>query len=148
MSKRLGELWQTLPEKQKMSWKRKARKAATKGVTMISTGKSAKSGHVGTLPMSGLHQVKGSTSKRAVSHGDGHTIAGQSDQEHKMTAFNVGCQPIDAAAHLKLLGESLSVISARLKEHVFGLKVFYRRHEEVIAEIILQRDVCEGTGCD
>ena len=30
----------------------------------------------------------------------------------------------------------------------FGLKAFYRRHEEVIAEIILQRDVCEGTGCD
>ena len=58
---------------------------------MISTGKTghAKSGHVGTLLMSGQHQVKGSTSKRAVSHGDGHTIAGQSDQEHKMTAFNV-----------------------------------------------------------
>ena len=30
----------------------------------------------------------------------------------------------------------------------FGLKAFYRRHEEVIAEIILQQDVCEGTGCD
>ena len=68
------------------SWKHKARKAATKGTTMISTGKTghAKSGHVGTLLMSGQHQVKGSTSKRAVSHGDGHTIAGQSDQEHKM----------------------------------------------------------------
>jgi hypothetical protein len=53
---------------------------------MISTGKTGhgKSGHVGTLLMSGQHQVKGSTSKRAVSHGDGHTIAGQSDQEHKM----------------------------------------------------------------
>ena len=24
----------------------------------------------------------------------------------------------------------------------FGLKAFYRRHEEVIAEIILQRDMC------
>ena len=24
----------------------------------------------------------------------------------------------------------------------FGLKAFYRRHEEVIAEIILQRDLC------
>ena len=32
--------------------------------------------------------------------------------------FQVGCQPIDAAAHLKLLGESLGVIGARLKEHV------------------------------
>ena len=30
----------------------------------------------------------------------------------------------------------------------FGMKAFYRRHEEVIAEVILQRDVCEGTGCD
>ena len=62
-----------------------------KGTTMISTGKTghAKSGYVGTLLMSGQHQVKGSTSKRGFSHGDGHTIAGQSDQEHKMTAFNV-----------------------------------------------------------
>ena len=30
----------------------------------------------------------------------------------------------------------------------FGPKAFCRRHEEVIAEIILQRDVCEGTGCN
>ena len=30
----------------------------------------------------------------------------------------------------------------------FGLKAFCRRHEEVIAEIILQQDVCEGTGRD
>ncbi|KAK2164105.1 hypothetical protein NP493_1430g00059 [Ridgeia piscesae] len=102
MSKRLGELWQALPEKKKMSWKRKARKAATKGTTMISTGKTghAKSGHVGTVLMSGQHQVKGSTSKRAVSHGDGHTIAGQSDQEHKMTAFNVSGHRVQPMAHL------------------------------------------------
>lgn len=29
----------------------------------------------------------------------------------------VGTGPLDAAAHLKLLGESLSVIGARLQEH-------------------------------
>ena len=69
---------------------------------MISTGKTghAKSGHVGTLLMSGQHQVKGSTSKRAVSHGDGHTIAGQSDQEHQMTAFNVSGHRVQPMAHL------------------------------------------------
>ena len=50
--------------------------------------------------MSGQHQVKGSTSKRAVSHGGGHTIAGQSDQEHKMTAFNVSGHRVQPMAHL------------------------------------------------
>lgn len=29
----------------------------------------------------------------------------------------VGTQPIDVAAHLKLLGESLTIIGERLKEH-------------------------------
>ena len=28
-----------------------------------------------------------------------------------------GCNPIDVAAHLKLLGESLGIIGARLQEH-------------------------------
>ena len=28
-----------------------------------------------------------------------------------------GCHPIDVAAHLKLLGESLGIIGARLQEH-------------------------------
>jgi len=29
----------------------------------------------------------------------------------------VGSQPVDVAAHLRLLGESLSIIGERLKEH-------------------------------
>ena len=29
----------------------------------------------------------------------------------------VGTQPVDVAAHLKLLGESLTIIGERLKEH-------------------------------
>jgi len=29
----------------------------------------------------------------------------------------IGTQPVDVAAHLKLLGESLSIIGERLKEH-------------------------------
>jgi len=34
-----------------------------------------------------------------------------------VTGQVVGTGPLDAAAHLKLLGESLSVIGARLQEH-------------------------------
>lgn len=30
---------------------------------------------------------------------------------------NINTQPLDVAAHLKLLGESLSIIGQRLKEH-------------------------------
>lgn len=35
----------------------------------------------------------------------------------------VGTQPVDVAAHLKLLGESLSIIGERLKEH--EVQIFY-----------------------
>ena len=45
-----------------------------------------------------------------------------SNQQHRMTNNSgqykvTGIEPIDAAAHLKLLGESLSVIGQRLTEH-------------------------------
>jgi high mobility group protein 2-like 1 len=33
----------------------------------------------------------------------------------------VGTQPVDVAAHLKLLGESLTTIGKRLKEHEVSL---------------------------
>lgn len=35
-----------------------------------------------------------------------------------------GIKPIDVAAHLKLLGESLSIIGERLKEHEVGDKKY------------------------
>lgn len=40
----------------------------------------------------------------------------------------VGIKPIDVAAHLKLLGESLTIIGERLKEHEVSLPicVFYK----------------------
>jgi hypothetical protein len=33
----------------------------------------------------------------------------------------IGTQPVDVAAHLKLLGESLTIIGERLKEHEVSL---------------------------
>ena len=37
------------------------------------------------------------------------------------TSQSNGCAPLDVAAHLKLLGESLSIIGARLQEHHVSL---------------------------
>lgn len=36
----------------------------------------------------------------------------------------VGTQPIDVSAHLRLLGESLTIIGERLKEHEVCMKTY------------------------
>lgn len=42
----------------------------------------------------------------------------------------IGIKPIDVAAHLKLLGESLTIIGERLKEHeVFFLIIIIQKNE-------------------
>lgn len=47
-----------------------------------------------------------------------------------------GIKPIDVAAHLKLLGESLTIIGERLKEHEVIFIIFYSfRHVHLIFTI-------------
>ncbi|ELT98126.1 hypothetical protein CAPTEDRAFT_128587, partial [Capitella teleta] len=108
MSKRLGDIWQALPEKDKMAWRRKAKSLASKGSTLISTGKQpAKKAAPPKNASSSTSQVLFSSS------GNSHLISLPST--HDEDSLNIS--PLMAAAHLKLLGESLGTIGARLQEH-------------------------------
>ena len=49
----------------------------------------------------------------------------QQQQQQQIVVVGGTCSPMDAAAHLKLLGESLSIIGARLHEHQVGHTIMH-----------------------
>lgn len=97
ISKKLGEMWKSLPDKEKMAWRRKAKKNAMKSSGLISTGRPTE------------QNVKVADSSPTLSD---DMTRGSVDSNR-----TVGTAPIDVAAYLKLLGESLSIIGQRLTEH-------------------------------
>ncbi|XP_034230401.1 HMG box-containing protein 4 [Thrips palmi] len=145
MSKRLGELWATVPYSEKYSWKRRADRLANKG-SKGSAGTGA-----GTLEHPNMKRTKPPPPAKTKfinkgGSGNRETPTKQNRNSHANTAAAlasmsisppdrggkglvsepvvgpglykvVGTQPVDVAAHLKLLGESLSIIGERLKEH-------------------------------
>ncbi|XP_035220070.1 HMG box-containing protein 4-like [Stegodyphus dumicola] len=104
IGKKLGETWQALPDKEKMAWRRKAKRIALKNSSgLISTGPSSGSSPKGSSRASSVNDdvLKGITEGSRV----------------------LGTSAIDSAAYLKLLGDSLSVIGQRLTEHEGQLAV-------------------------
>lgn len=95
VSRKLGKIWQSLPNKEKIQWKRKAQKISAQRANENSPTKSAS-------------RKDGPTS---------HSGRGiRSDQNAPNTPLKrrKDCIPIDVAAHLKLLGMSLSAASSKL----------------------------------
>jgi len=160
MSKRLGELWATVPTNEKYNWKRRAKRLAVKGppgsnlASMLNTesGKyknpPSKSKFINKLGgRTQQHQASGVAASRQVtgtvqqqqqtvlqlttSSGGNVTVSPHTPTDSKPGKAGlvtepvvgpglykvIGTQPVDVAAHLKLLGESLSIIGERLKEH-------------------------------
>lgn len=123
LSRRLGEIWQGLPSRDKMSWKRKAKKEARKLMgkgQLISTGKVATS----TPAASATVQQKISHAPKsvpAIHHPTASQqkalVAAAKQEDHAIQLRGSGIEPIDVAAYLKLVGESLSIIGMRLQEH-------------------------------
>ncbi|XP_071173072.1 HMG box-containing protein 4-like [Mytilus edulis] len=123
LSRRLGEIWQGLPSRDKMSWKRKAKKEARKLMgkgQLISTGKVATS----TPAASATVQQKISHAPKsvpAIHHPTASQqkalIAAAKQDDHAIQLRGSGIEPIDVAAYIKLVGESLSIIGMRLQEH-------------------------------
>ncbi|XP_071549380.1 uncharacterized protein [Panulirus ornatus] len=143
VNKRLGELWALVPTTQKYNWKRRAKRLAAKGNqkgSMISTGKAAKqaqnTARSNLINKGGIkpQQVMRTSSKhpetaqpapvlpqktqtttpktsRAVS------VSALSENSPPSAYKVTGNSPIDVAAHIKLLGESLNNIGQKLKEH-------------------------------
>ncbi|XP_047001343.1 HMG box-containing protein 4 [Schistocerca americana] len=189
ISKRLGELWATVPNNEKYAWKRRAKRVAlTKPGSDASAQSSVTQGVGGSSQQTdggrwrtsgsrskfinkagGGSSLSGATSGAAARQESGTTTGGMSvtgavgsgsrssagtsassgsarhhQQQQQQVADSkagaaagasggrglvaepavgpglykvVGTQPVDVAAHLKLLGESLGIIGERLKEH-------------------------------
>lgn len=143
VNKRLGELWALVPTTQKYNWKRRAKRLAAKGNqkgSMISTGKAAKQSQnaarsnlinkggvkpqqvirtpskqseVGQSAPATTHKAHTTTPKASRAAANASNNENSPPSAYKVT----GSSPIDVAAHIKLLGESLNNIGQKLKEH-------------------------------
>lgn len=144
ISKRLGELWATVPNLEKYNWRRRAKRLAAKPHSLP----ASKDEPVWKMPPpasrkkfinkigNGKEAAKPASSKKTIQLGVPSVVGNvpvsppsnrMSSNSNKEPASEpvigtgmykvVGTQPIDVAAHLKLLGESLTIIGERLKEH-------------------------------
>ncbi|KAI1884002.1 hypothetical protein AGOR_G00221900 [Albula goreensis] len=108
LSKKLAEVWKQLPEKDKLVWKQKAQYLQHKqNKAEATTVKRKSSGSEGSKSKGSLKGMGGGgvVSPSRVSVGVSLSPARVPEVD-----------PIDAAAHLQLLGESLSLIGHRLQE--------------------------------
>lgn len=132
LSRRLGEIWQGLPAKAKMAWKRKAKREARKLLgkgLLISTSKGGGGVITTTIPSSQAMAAAAAAANAAntAAHAPPPQQVAPSTQpvkavpvlreEPASTKQAFGIEPIDVSAHLKLVGESLSIIGMRLQEH-------------------------------
>ncbi|XP_033738827.1 HMG domain-containing protein 4-like isoform X2 [Pecten maximus] len=130
LSRRLGEIWQGLPAKAKMAWKRKAKREARKLLgkgLLISTSKGGGGVITTTIPSSqAMSAAAAAAAANTTAHATPTLQATPPSQPAKVTPIQreeqsttkaFGIEPIDVSAHLKLVGESLSIIGMRLQEH-------------------------------
>lgn len=108
LSKKLAEVWKQLPEKDKLIWKQKAQYLQHKQNKAEATTVKRKAS-----------SSEGSTKVKAPSAG---VLSPQKKSPPTTMLFPASparapeTEPIDVAAHLQLLGESLSLIGHRLQE--------------------------------
>lgn len=139
ISKRLGELWATVPHLEKYNWRRRAKRLAAKPhsllaskdepvwkmpppasrkkfINKIGNGKETKPASAKKTIQLGVPSVVGNVPISPPSNRTNKDLVNEPVIGTGMYKV-VGTQPIDVAAHLKLLGESLTIIGERLKEH-------------------------------
>ncbi|XP_053688038.1 HMG box-containing protein 4 [Sabethes cyaneus] len=143
ISKRLGEMWANVPSNQKHNWKRRAKRVANKfkqnkekamdspfvkRYLHLEQGNAAAGPNVttcsSTVSNNSLNSARGKKAQlKANITVDTKAPAASSTHLSPESptksghAKLPGCQPSDVAAHLKLLGDSLTIIGERLKEH-------------------------------
>ncbi|XP_015521679.1 HMG box-containing protein 4 isoform X2 [Neodiprion pinetum] len=139
ISKRLGELWATVPNLEKYNWRRRAKRLASKPsaaiavkdesvwkmpppsskkkfINKIGNGKETKPSPSKKTIQLGVPSVVGNIPVSPPSNRGGKDLVNEPVIGTGMYKV-IGMQPVDVAAHLKLLGESLTIIGERLKEH-------------------------------
>ncbi|XP_031176841.1 HMG domain-containing protein 4a [Sander lucioperca] len=103
LSKKLGEVWKAMPEKDKLVWRQKAQYLQHKQNKAEATTVKHKSATEGK--------------NKVVGTGTGMVSPSRAPSTLSLSPARVPeVDPIDAAAHLQLLGESLSLIGHRLQE--------------------------------
>ncbi|XP_051163338.1 HMG box-containing protein 4 isoform X2 [Leptopilina boulardi] len=138
ISKRLGELWATVPNLEKYNWRRRAKRLAAKPNSSPTSKDEATwkmpppASRKKFINKSGGKETKPSSSKKMIQLGVPSMVGNLSLSPTSNRSIKdlvnepvigtgmykiVGTQPVDVAAHLKLLGESLTIIGERLKEH-------------------------------
>lgn len=129
LSKRLGELWTIVSSTEKFKWKRLAKRMNSKTIPeQIIANKKLKNGGKSNnkfinkkiAPKPATGPVSSSSFQLGVPAVGNTTVSPPSPRgkESNGTTYKAtGIKPIDVAAHLKLLGESLTIIGLRLKEH-------------------------------
>lgn len=103
LSKKLAEVWKAMPEKDKLVWRQKAQYLQHKQNKAEATTVKHKSASEGK--------------SKVVGAGSGMVSPSRTPSTLSLSPARVpDVDPIDAAAHLQLLGESLSLIGHRLQE--------------------------------
>lgn len=135
-SRKLGEMWANVPANEKSMWRRRAKRLAKKTNKPDDVQGNTKSTFINRSTTSRTKKIAQQTAAAAAAGAAGQptklnsptqsptnsifssTIKIGSNTVTQPGAFKVtGLEPIDVAAHLKLLGDSLSIIGERLKEH-------------------------------
>ncbi|WAR23131.1 HMGX4-like protein [Mya arenaria] len=105
-------------------WKRKAKKAAGKGSTLITTGKVQSASATGKVPAGKMLTARqaAAVSQKANPALAQALLAAKQVRSPVLDDINspvkgFGIEPVDVAAHLKIVGESLSIIGMKLQEH-------------------------------
>ncbi|CAH1772398.1 unnamed protein product [Owenia fusiformis] len=116
-SKMLGERWHGLPEKEKMNWKRKAKRICKKTMEQNMQQVVKKSNENQYIKAQGKRY--GTMTKRQMTghiKGMASNVSGALELGASMSK-TTSTNPVDGAAHLKLLGDSLTLIGTRLIDH-------------------------------
>lgn len=138
LSRRLGEMWANVPGTEKYNWRRRAKRMATKverpakiaGKPKQTTVAKKGAALEGKASKSKFLNRNAATSKKKSDKNESHSKSGSSPSTSRAGATKskapsiapgayrvTGTGPTDVAAYLKLLGDNLSVIGQRLKEH-------------------------------
>ncbi|XP_019965070.2 HMG domain-containing protein 4a [Paralichthys olivaceus] len=103
LSKKLAEVWKAMPEKDKLVWRQKAQYLQHKQNKAEAT----------TIK----HKSSTESKSKVVAPGTGMVSPSRAPGTLSLSPARIpDVDPIDAAAHLQLLGESLSLIGHRLQE--------------------------------
>ncbi|XP_035510743.1 HMG domain-containing protein 4a [Morone saxatilis] len=106
LSKKLAEVWKAMPEKDKLVWRQKAQYLQHKQNKAVAT----------TVKHKSASETKSKVMKVAGT-GTGMVSPNRAPSTVSLSPARIpDVDPIDAAAHLQLLGESLSLIGHRLQE--------------------------------